>query len=403
MTGELGTTLLDALARHEDRAIALRRLLHRSPDLSGHEGPTRDLVVGALPPGILTPVADTGAVVRIGAPGPAIGVRGELDALRVSERSGVEWASTRPDAMHACGHDIHLAAAVALSHAVAETPAAPPLAVVLQPREESYPSGAQDIVESGVLRDHQVTAMVGAHVQPSLPRGVVACTAGAVNAAADEFRVTVRGCGGHAAYPHLTRDPVLALAHVVVALQQVVGRNTDPMNSAVVSVSTLSAGEAANVIPDVAVARGTVRSMSEDHRANLHRRIGEIATWVAQAHECTADVVITRGEPVLVNEPGIVEPASAHLRHLGFRVDGALRSFGADDFSFYPAQVPSLMMFVGVDGRGAGLHHPEFAPGDEAVMDVARTLMAGYLAAVEYSAAHPLVPSAAAPSRTRGE
>jgi amidohydrolase len=382
---KLAVTLLEALPRHEDLAVDLRHRLHRAPDVSGHEGPTRDLVLDALPPGVRIPVAGTGALVRIGAPRPAIGVRGELDALRLSERSGVEWASDRPDAMHACGHDIHLAAVVALSHAVAQTPDAPALAVVLQPREESYPSGAQDIVESGILLDNHVTAMVGAHVQPSLRPGVIACTAGAVNAAADEFQVTVRGCGGHAAYPHLTRDPVLALAHVVVALQQVVGRNTDPMNSAVVSVSTLSAGEAANVIPDSAVARGTVRSMSEHHRAYLHRRLREVAEWVAQAHECTAEVEITTGEPVLVNEPEIVGSASEYLRHIGFRVDGDLRSFGADDFSFYPQQVPSLMMFVGVDGRGAGLHHPEFAPADEAVMDVARTLLAGYLAAAEFS------------------
>lgn len=384
-SAELTGPLLEALERRKDVAVELRHRLHRMPDVSGHEGPTRDAVLGALPPGVVTPVADTGAVVRIGASGPAIGVRGELDGLRLTERSGVKWASERQDAMHACGHDIHLAAVVALSHAVADTPGAPPLAVVLQPREESYPSGAQDIVKSGVLLDNHVTAMVGAHVQPSLKTGVIACTPGAVNAAADEFQVTVRGCGGHAAYPHLTRDPVLALAHVVVALQQVVGRNTDPTNSAVVSVSTLSAGDAANVIPDVATARGTVRSMSEHTRTYLHRRIREVAEWVAQAHECSAEVDITSGEPVLVNEPAIVGPASEHLRHFGFRVDGDLRSFGADDFSFYPEQVPALMMFVGVDGRGAGLHHPEFAPDDAAVMDVARTLLAGYLAAADFS------------------
>lgn len=381
MTDGLRDDLLAALDQQREPALRLARQLHRVPDLSGHEGPTRDIVVAALPRGVLTPVADTGALVRIGGPGPAIGVRGELDALRITERSGVEWASEHPGVMHACGHDIHLAAVVALSHAVAATPGAPPLMAVLQPREESYPSGAQDIVEAKVLPENRVSAMIGAHIQPALRAGVVACTAGAVNAAADEFCVTVRGAGGHAAYPHLTRDPVLALANVVVALQQVVGRNTDPVNSAVVSVSTLKAGEVANVTPDVAVARGTIRSMSEGHRAHLHRRVREVAQWVAQAHECTAEVDITGGEPVLINEPAIVEPASQHLRDFGFQVESAMRSFGADDFSFYAEQVPSLMMFVGIDSHGAGLHHPELRPNDDAVIDVARALLAGYLAA----------------------
>lgn len=387
MSDALGAALLEALDRQRESALQLARRLHQVPDLSGEEGPTRDLVVEALPPGVVTPVADTGALVRVGGPGPAVGVRGELDALPITERSGVAWASARPGVMHACGHDIHLAAVVALSHAVASTPGSPPLMVVLQPREESYPSGAQDIVEAGVLPGDAVTAMIGAHIQPALRRGVIACTAGAVNAAADEFSIAVRGHGGHAAYPHLTRDPVLALANVVVALQQVVGRNTDPMNSAVVSVSTLRAGDVANVIPDVAVARGTIRSMSAEHRAFLHRRIAEVAERVAHAHECTADVDITRGEPVLVNEPAIVDPASRHLRDFGFEVDAAMRSFGADDFSFYAEQVPSLMMFVGVDAEGAGLHHPELRPNNDAVNDVARALLAGYLAAAANSSA----------------
>lgn len=362
-------------------AVALRRLIHAEPRVSGEEGPTAETVRKALPPDVpVEPVADTGLVARIGGPGPAIGIRAELDALAVTERTGVPWAATS-GAMHACGHDIHMAAAVALARAVHETPGATPLVLVLQPREESPPSGAADVVASGVLAEHEVAAMVGTHVQPLLPEGTVACTPGAVNASSDEFTVVMRGRGGHAAYPQLAADPVLALSQFVVAVQQLVSRNVDPMVPAVVSVSTLAAGRTANVLPDDAVAEGTVRAMTEDHRKLLQQRLGEIAHGVASAHGCAAEVTIRDGEPVLVNDEVLAAGTAAELRALGHTVEPALRSCGADDFSHYGAELPSLMTFVGVDTGAAGLHQATFLPGDVSVTHVANALLAGYRAA----------------------
>ncbi|TXC96845.1 M20 family metallopeptidase [Streptomyces sp. ISID311] len=383
MTGSHLSILAAALDEELPAAAALRHRIHARPCLSGAEAPTRDLVLAALPAGSTTKVADTGAVVRIGGPGPAVAVRAELDALAVQENTGAAWTSEHPGLMHACGHDVHLAALTALARAIGRKGGPAPLLAVLQPREETYPSGAQDVVEDGILDREQCMAVIGAHVQPLLPAGTVACTPGGVNASSDEFTVTVHGRSGHAAYPHLTRDPVVTLAHIVVALQSLVSRGTDPMSHVVLSISTLAAGTAANVIPGTAEARGTLRALGNRERESLHARLAEVAGLVAQAHGCTAQVDITRGEPVLDNDPALTAATRPLLGPLGLRVGDDLRSAGSDDFSFFCAQLPSLMLFVGTHGGTEQLHSPTFLPPDDRIRDVAHALLAGYLAAAE--------------------
>jgi amidohydrolase len=374
--------LRDAVRRELPAAERLRRELHARPSLSGREEPTLDQLLDALPgrTGAERMAGGTGAVLRIGGPGPAVGVRAELDALPITEATGVPWAASN-GAMHACGHDVHMAALTALARALHQVGPPVPMLAVLQPREEGNPSGARDVVTSGLLQAHQVAAMAAAHVQPLLEAGEVACAPGVVNAAADEFFVTMTGRPGHAAYPHLTQDPVLAVAQFVVAVQQLVSRNTDPMQPAVVTVGALAAGEACNAIPGAANARGTIRSVTETHRHRLHERLREVATGVALAHGCTADVKIVRGEPVLDNDPGLAASTAALLIRLGVTVTEPLRTCGADDFSFYGGIAPALMLFVGTDGEpGSGLHTATFLPGDRAVADVADALLAAYLA-----------------------
>lgn len=369
-----------ALRAELPAAVQLRRRLHARPCLSGQETPTLEAVLEELPRGVVTRVAETGALVRVGGDGPAIGLRAELDALPITERTGVAWAGRAP-AMHACGHDVHLAALVAVCRALSrDGPPPAPILAVLQPREETYPSGARDIVASGRL-DGALTAMVGAHVQPVLPDGAVACTPGAVNASADEFTVTMRGPGGHAAYPHLTPDPVLALSQFVVGAQQLVARDADPMVPAVVTVGALSAGDAANAIPGEATARGILRTMSPDQRDRLRHRLREVAAGTAAVHGCTADVDVTEGEPVLVNDDELAARTSRTLTTFGHDVTTPLRSCGADDFAYYTRVAPSLMLFIGTDGTGT-LHTPTFLPGGPAVAAVADALLAGYLSAV---------------------
>lgn len=372
--------LWSALDAEMPRARAIRALLHRNPRPSGSETETRDLVIAHLPEGLpSTSVAEAGAVVRCGGPGPAIGIRGELDALPIREETGVEWASENPGVMHACGHDVHLAALTAVVHAVASTQAPMPLLAVLQPREETYPSGAEDIVASGILGREECAAILGAHVQPTLGPDVVSCTPEGVNAAADEFHIDVSGRPGHAAYPHTTRDPLYAGTQIVGALQSVVGRVVDPMRSAVVGVSSFHAGEAANVVPEHATISGTLRALDEETRAVVRDQVRQIAVETSAAHGCTAEVTITAGEPVLYNDPTLTEATAATLAEQGFEVNGTLRSLGADDFSFFAEKIPSLMLFVGTE-TSAGLHSSTFLPNDDDVYRVARAMMAGYLA-----------------------
>jgi amidohydrolase len=371
-------------------AIELRHRIHAEPRLSHDEWDTARLVADALGAPDAPNVAGAGRVVRIGpSSGPSIALRGELDALPLREETNVAWSATN-GAMHACGHDVHLAALVAVARAARSLPLPAALVAVLQPSEETFPSGARTLLDVGAFDDHDVRAYLGVHLQPRLAEGVVAATAGPVNASSDEFEIVVEGRGGHAGYPHLTRDAVVALAHIVVALQHVVARNVDPTRAAVITVGTLSAGSAANVVPGSAAARGSLRALHPDDRAFLHGRLAEVSEQVAAAHGCTAQVRLTNGEPALVNDRRLAAGCEPWLAKSGFVLGEAFRSCGADDFAYYGEAAPALMVFVGT-GDGAdsspGLHHPRFLPSDLAVHHVAQAMVAAAVAAFEDLAA----------------
>ena len=251
---------------------------------------------------------------------------------------------------------------------------------MLQPREEAAPSGARDIVASGVLQAHQPHAVIAVHLQHQLPAGTVAAPAGTVNASSDDFEIRVQGTGGHAGYPQLAADPVLALCQTVLALQQIVSRRTDPTHAAVVSIGTLEAGQAPNVIPPAAVARGTLRALDSSDRAGLHRALHEIVQHTCLAHGCRGSVTMDEGEPALVNDEALTTASWPWLREAGFAVDTSFRSCGSDDFSYYARSAPTLMLFLGTGGP-VSLHHPEFLPPDDTVGQVASAMLAGYLGA----------------------
>ena len=384
-TDELLARLLSGLERELPQAIALRRRLHAQPELAHAEEHTAATVARELPVACMN-VVGTGRIARVGPDaGPAVAIRAELDGLPIAESTGASFAAAG-GAMHACGHDVHMAALVALAraaHAVAETLPAPLLAV-FQPSEEAYPSGAQQLAQ-GQLAALSPAAVVAAHIHPELPWGTVALDPGAVNASCDAVEITVQGQPSHGAYPHLGRDPVLALAQIVVALHAQVGRRIDPHGPAVLTVGVLEGGSAENVIPSRARARAAVRAHRPQDRLALRTMVEEVVTGVAAAHGCVGSVELVPGEPALENDPSIVAHARELLSAAGLRPAPEWRSCGSDDFAFFGTVAPIAMGFVGLEGAEGftprPLHHPELLPPDSAVGAVARAQAVLYVAA----------------------
>jgi amidohydrolase len=372
--------LADALELELPAATRLRHELHAAPDLSGSEEPTAARVAAAMEAPGAPAVAGAGRVIRLGPPtGPAVALRAELDALPIHERTGAPFAAGN-GAMHACGHDVHLAALTALVRAARRVELPVAMLAILQPSEETNPSGANLLVESRALDAHTIEAFAAVHVQPTVAPGAVTVGSGPVNAASDEFELIVKGRGGHGAYPHRAADPVPVLAQIVLGYQQLVSRGVDPMHPGVVTVGMLEAGSAPNVIPDVARARGTIRSMHPGDRAELRSGVVSVAGRIAAAFGCEAEVHLDPGEPVLVNDPHLAAAVEPELELAGFTLADPPRSCGSDDFSYYRAIAPILMLFLGPEVvLGSSLHSPAFLPPDQTVGQVARALLASYL------------------------
>ncbi len=402
-TDALLEALLEGIERELPRAVALRRRLHAQPELAHAEWQTAASVAAELP----VPsdeVAGTGRIARVspgdGADGAPelrapIAVRAELDALALRERTGAPFAASG-EAMHACGHDVHMAALVALTRAAhAHADALPaPLLAVFQPSEEAYPSGAQQLAGEP-LAALAPAAVVAAHVHPELPWGAVALDPGAVNASCDAFEITVEGEPSHGAYPHRGRDPILALAQVVVALHAQLGRRIDPLSAASLTIGVLEAGSAENVIPARAYARGALRAHSPHDRRALRELVAETAAGIAAAHGCRASVELEPGEPALENDLRIVARARELLASAGLTRAPEWRSCGSDDFAFFGALAPVAMAFVGLDGAegftARPLHHPELLVPDAAVGAVARVQALLFVAAARAVAEAPLM------------
>lgn len=361
-------------------AIELRHELHANPHPSGEEGPTAELLVRTLGLGPGRSIAGTGRLLRVtgDGPGPAVALRTELDALPVKEATTVAWRA-RGDVMHACGHDVHMAALVAVARAATRLDLPVPLVALLQPREEGPHPGAPDVVDEGGLEG--VGAVVAAHCQPQLPDGTISAVAGAVNAGSCAFEVEVQGRSGHSGYPHTVDDSVLALSAAVVALQQVGARRIDPTVGVACMVNQLSAGTTYNVVPGSASAKGSLRTMRPADLDRAKAAMTGIVEGVAAGHGCEGEIRFGAAEPPLVNDAALADGAAEWLVDMGHPVSTDFRSFGSDDFAYYGQHARALMMFVGTGTATGGLHAPTYLPSDSYVALVADALVAGYLAA----------------------
>lgn len=357
-------------------AIELRQRLHADPELGGAEDRTVQSLLHYLAPVEATRVAE-GFFCRTGS-GPPVGVRAELDALAVQEEGGYEFPSRTPGVAHVCGHDAHMAALALVTRVLRSVDLGCSLVSVFQPREEAPPSGALALLADGRLAEMGLRAMIGLHLQPILPDGEFSAGPGAVNASADDFAIRVVGIPGHGAYPHRSKDPIVAAAQLVGALQTLTSRESDPMQPSVVSVGRIHGGDAVNAIPALVKLGGTMRSFSEEGRRQLQDGMRRIASGIAVACDVAIEVDIDLGCPVLDNDPAVAATVSSALRQAGLAESPPLRSCGADDFAYYGGLAPSVMVFFGVGsgGRSAqSLHHPAFVPEDRVVRSLATAML----------------------------
>ncbi|MCI4327505.1 MAG: M20 family metallopeptidase [Thermoplasmata archaeon] len=368
---------------------AWRKSFHEEPELAYEERKTRDKLVRTLRELGLTPtVYDdfTGVLATIGAgrAGPVVALRADMDALPVTEASSLPFHSATPGRMHACGHDVHmsclLGAATLLVRAGDKVRG--PVRLIFQPaEEEGETGGAGPFLTRGCLESPTVDFVVGQHVTPEVPAGMVGWRKGPTMAAADRFRIVVRGHGGHAAYPHRGPDAILVAAEIVQSLQSVVSRGRDPVDPVVVSVGMIHGGTRPNILPETVELEGTVRTLRAETRDEVEQLILRRVRHVAKSQGASTRVDYHRGYPVLTNSPPVTERLVGILGE-EFGDDRLVElpapSMGAEDFARYLERVPGtfLRLGAGVPGPPATLHSPTFAPPEETLVIGAAVLAA---------------------------
>jgi len=355
---------------------AWRRDLHAHPELQYEVHRTAEFVAERLRAfgcdEVVTGIGRTGIVGLIcgrRGEGPTLGLRADMDALPIHEATGLSHASRIDGVMHACGHDGHSAMLLGAARYLAETRNfAGRVALIFQPAEEGG-AGGKAMLDDGMMERFAIGSVYGMHNMPGLPVGQFALRPGAMMAATDAIDIKITGKGGHAAYPHLSVDPVMIGAQIIAQVQSIVARNVDPLDSAVVSITTFHAGEANNVIVPQAELSGTVRTFREEVRQLVERRLGELVDGIARAHGGRASLSYQRGYPVLVNHA----QETLHAAKIAGDVVGAAHVscdtapiMAAEDFAYMLEARPGAFIFLG-NGASAGLHHPEYDFNDEAL------------------------------------
>jgi hippurate hydrolase len=355
-----------------ERIVALRRDIHREPELGFDTRRTAEKVLSALeglPLDVQTGVAENGivATLRGGGDGPTVGLRAEMDALPIHEETGLPFASEIDGRMHACGHDGHTSMLVGAAHTLSgkRHRLSGTVKFFFQPAEEGG-GGGKVMVEEGVADD--VSSIFALHLWPGLAFGTAGTKPGPIMAAADAFEITVRGSGGHGAMPHLTADAIAMSAQIVTTLQTVVSREADPVEPAVLTVGQFGAGSAFNIIPETAWLGGTVRTLNEDLRRRMPERIEQIARGVAQGMRGDAELDYDFSYPVTMNDEGAAHLALGVIGDL-FGEENTLElpnpSMGGEDFAFFLEKVPGAFIWLGVGEDAPGLHTPAFAFDEE--------------------------------------
>ena len=357
----------------QSKLVEWRRRFHQRPELSFKEQLTSEFISQKLTEmGIKhqTKIAKTGVVATIEGthPGPVLAIRADMDALPIQEENEVSYRSQHNGIMHACGHDGHTAIALGTAYYLAKhrQDFRGTVKIIFQPAEEG-PGGAKPMIEEGVLQNPDVDAIIGLHLWNNLPLGTVGVRSGALMAAVECFRVQIHGRGGHGAMPHQTVDSILVSANIVNALQTIVARNVNPLDSAVVTVGELHAGSALNVIADSAKMSGTVRYFNPALEDFIGKRIKEIIAGVCQSHGATYELDYWQLYPATINDAimaELVRSTAIEVVETPAGVVPECQTMGGEDMSFFLQEVPGCYFFLGSANPEKGLayphHHPRF-------------------------------------------
>jgi IAA-amino acid hydrolase len=374
-----GPSTLARARELQDWIVALRRELHMYPEIMFEEVRTGEVVrrtLDALGVRYRFPVARTGIVATIGTGAePCVALRADMDALPIEEQAEVEFRSRIPGRMHACGHDCHTAMLLGAARLLKEREVSIPgtVKLIFQPAEEGG-AGGQLMCDEGALENPKVGRIFGLHVWPFIPTGTIGGRSGTFMAAVGQVDITIVGQGGHAAMPHLSHDPITTAATVISALQTVVSREVDPLVPAVLTIGSIHGGEAFNVIPPDVRLSGTIRSLTLDGLKFLQGRIREVATQVAAAHRCEAQVSFPGNDyPATVNDAECWSDVKVMAgRMLG---EGAVLEhppvMGGEDFAYYGAHARACFIGLGTRNEKIGasftVHHPKFLVDEEAL------------------------------------
>lgn len=361
----------------ESLLINIRRHLHQYPELSKQEFETTKSIqkwLSAAGIEIRSTGLPTGVFADIGGekPGPIVAVRADIDALPIQEQTGLSYASRINGVMHACGHDFHTAAAIGAGFLLKENQAElnGTVRLIFQPAEESG-GGAEKVIKDGQLEG--VDVIIGLHNKPDLPVGTIGLKEGPLMAAVDRFEIALRGKGSHAGLPHTGKDPIVAAAQVISALQSIVSRTISPLQSAVVSVTRIEGGNTWNVIPEQVILEGTVRTFDTSIRAEIKNQVNQMVEHIATAFTQDATVSWYPGPPPVINSEGITEIARKSAESIGLKVVHPEPSMAGEDFASYLQQIPGSFAFFGTSGI-EDWHHPSFTVDESAIIKAANYL-----------------------------
>jgi amidohydrolase len=374
--------------------IAVRRDIHAHPELSTREKRTSALVaerLAALGLEVRTGIADTGVlgILRGGKPGPVVGLRGDMDALPLTEDTGLPFASTvravlngrETGVMHACGHDIHTTVLLGVAEVLSRLrkDIAGTVLFVAQPAEEAV-GGAARMLKDGVFRDLKPAAMFSLHVDDSAPAGVVQYVPGYAMANVDGFSLSVLSQGGHGAHPNVCVDPIVVASQVVVALQVLIARQIDVHDDTVITVGSFHAGTVSNIIPERADLKATVRTYGDEQRKIVREKIERTIAGICETAGAKYTFDYSFGTPATYNDPALTaEAAAVAERILGKdKIVQDTPGMGGEDFAYFGREVPAVMLFVGAEPEGstAKLHSPHFVANEDAIAVGVRVMSA---------------------------